>query len=212
MKKCSICKIEKAESDFYKRTSGKSSLRPYCKICANEKNKKWKEKNPERQKTLKKEWIEKNKENYLAKQREYARNNYAKNPEKEKERVKKWKEKNPERYKEIYIKCYKQNLEKNREKARRRSRNWYESNKEKALEYFKQNREKNKNKIKARYTLANALKNGKIMKSLNCDECKIKEKLQAHHHDYSKPLDVIWLCTTCHAKVHSKYFREDVKQ
>ena len=27
-------------------------------------------------------------------------------------------------------------------------------------------------------------------------------KVQAHHEDYTKPLEVTWLCSACHAKVH----------
>lgn len=34
-----------------------------------------------------------------------------------------------------------------------------------------------------------------------CEVCG-SEKAQAHHDDYSKPLDVRWLCTTHHAEWH----------
>ncbi len=30
-------------------------------------------------------------------------------------------------------------------------------------------------------------------------------KSEAHHHDYSKPLEVEWLCRQCHADLHRKY-------
>jgi ribosomal protein S27AE len=43
-----------------------------------------------------------------------------------------------------------------------------------------------------------------------CARCKIEKPLSAsvihgHHHDYSRPLDVEWLCGSCHAIRHRKY-------
>jgi len=28
--------------------------------------------------------------------------------------------------------------------------------------------------------------------------------LEAHHDDYSKPLDIQWMCTSCHKRHHAK--------
>lgn len=39
----------------------------------------------------------------------------------------------------------------------------------------------------------------------NCEECgKSKKKLHRHHEDYSKPLEIIVLCPSCHKKKHYK--------
>src|SRR5580704_4071150 len=36
---------------------------------------------------------------------------------------------------------------------------------------------------------------------LNCQRCGA-EKSEAHHPDYLKPLDVVWLCAPCHRFIH----------
>lgn len=46
----------------------------------------------------------------------------------------------------------------------------------------------------------NAIRDGRMTRQ-PCEVCG-NEKAQAHHDDYSKPLDVRWLCTTHHAEWH----------
>jgi hypothetical protein len=55
-------------------------------------------------------------------------------------------------------------------------------------------------KLKARHIVGYAIKSGRIIK---CPCCVCGSKVsQAHHDDYSKPLEVVWLCTTHHAEIH----------
>jgi hypothetical protein len=44
-----------------------------------------------------------------------------------------------------------------------------------------------------------ALKKGVLIKPKNCQRCNKEASLDAHHKDYNKPLDVVWLCRECHA-------------
>ncbi len=67
-------------------------------------------------------------------------------------------------------------------------------------------REFNKHKCAAHQHVVRALKNGKLSKPENCQVCGSQSKLNAHHHDYQLPLSVIWLCITCHRRIHSKHF------
>ena len=49
-----------------------------------------------------------------------------------------------------------------------------------------------------------AIKTGDIKKPSECQKCARKPKrIEGHHFDYSKPLDVIWLCASCHTKLHN---------
>jgi len=59
-------------------------------------------------------------------------------------------------------------------------------------------------KKKAHYLVKYALKRGDLKKPEKCSSCTMKKKTHAHHEDYSKPLKVIWLCASCHKKLHSK--------
>jgi hypothetical protein len=35
-----------------------------------------------------------------------------------------------------------------------------------------------------------------------CRVCGSLEKVEKHHEDYSKPLEVFWLCRPCHKSIH----------
>lgn len=57
-----------------------------------------------------------------------------------------------------------------------------------------------KEKISARKKVGHQLKIGRLSKK-PCSMCGNPE-VQAHHEDYSKPLDVIWLCRKHHFSIH----------
>ena len=54
---------------------------------------------------------------------------------------------------------------------------------------------------KARTAVGNALRDGRLVKG-PCEGCGEAEGVQAHHDDYSRPLDVRWLCRSCHGVEH----------
>ena len=60
----------------------------------------------------------------------------------------------------------------------------------------------NPKKYKAVYAVSNALRDGKITKAVQCENCGSNDKLEGHHHDYDKPLDVVWVCNPCHREIH----------
>ena len=58
-------------------------------------------------------------------------------------------------------------------------------------------------KNKARQAVARALASGVLLR-LDCEHCG-NPKSEAHHPNYSKPLDVVWLCLPCHRAEHGIY-------
>lgn len=54
--------------------------------------------------------------------------------------------------------------------------------------------------------VGNAIKNGTLVR-LPCERCG-NEKSLAHHEDYDKPLDVMWLCQPCHKQRHKELKEE----
>lgn len=101
---------------------------------------------------------------------------------------KKYREANREKRKE-YRKEYNQ-----RERTKQLVKKW-------TTEYRKT--EEYKIKRKARYTAYNALAYGNIMKK-PCSMCGCNNNIEIHHTDYTKPLQVTFLCRNCHMIIHGR--------
>ena len=64
-------------------------------------------------------------------------------------------------------------------------------------------------KHRAHRLVAEAMLSGKLQKPAHCERCPGRTRfLNAHHEDYSKPLQVVWLCRSCHALAHSGWARK----
>lgn len=62
-------------------------------------------------------------------------------------------------------------------------------------------------KDKARRDFHHALEAGRVIKPTECERCGARPRpydLHGHHADYSKPLEVEWLCRDCHEAEHHK--------
>lgn len=69
-------------------------------------------------------------------------------------------------------------------------------------EVLRRHRDKHPLAAKARAAVARAVRSGKLIRR-SCRVCGNK-KTTAHHEDYSKPLEVEWLCVTHHAEADIK--------
>jgi len=55
---------------------------------------------------------------------------------------------------------------------------------------------------KAHSAVTGARQRGKLTPK-PCNQCGADKRVDAHHDDYTKPLDVVWLCRKCHRKLHA---------
>lgn len=129
-----------------------------------------------------------------------------------------WRKKNIEKTKEYS----KKHREKNKDKidskrktpaARKKMlaaiKRWRLKNRKRYLENQKENKKINRFKINARFRVTNAIRRGKMIRGTKCEVCGKEGKMEAHHDDYKKPLEVKWLCDICHRHEHDKLL--DVK-
>lgn len=67
----------------------------------------------------------------------------------------------------------------------------------------------------AHESLHRAVKQGRLIRSKDCKSCGAnRRRIEGHHDDYKKPLVVVWLCGTCHKRMHaahSKSARRNVR-
>lgn len=61
--------------------------------------------------------------------------------------------------------------------------------------------------IRAYYLVYRAMQLGLLEREFDCEECNAPDpdvggSYHAHHKDYGKPLMVVWVCISCHKKIH----------
>jgi len=123
--------------------------------------------------------------------------------------IRKKKSYKPEKYQtEEFKEKNRKNSEKfrreNPEKASIQSRKWSEKNREKRRQYQEKSRKNNLEKRAVNEHLKRYVKKGLIERGSMCQDCNKEGKMEAHHIDYSKPLEVQWLCRRCHMKRHRR--------
>ena len=104
-----------------------------------------------------------------------------KNPTYMRNKSKEWRTKNPNYYKEW------------RKKHPHYMKNYFLSNPDRHF------------KSLSRSMFRAALLSGRVIPRTVCEKCEITKKIEAHHPDYTKPLEVIWLCNAHHKIEHRKY-------
>jgi len=180
MKICTKCKKEKETNKLnFIWITNKNRFQAQCRQCMNERAKELRNLKPKLPK----------------------KNRDKKPPEYFKEYRKKWIQENREHVRELAHKNYL----KNRDSVLARTKKWRQENKSKFKEMWDKSNKKNPHKRHARKLLNRCIDNGKIIKPNECSMCGNKSRIKAHHTDYSKPFEVQWLCSSCHAYIHRKF-------
>lgn len=102
----------------------------------------------------------------------------------DRERIKRWKAKDPEHARLLQLARVRRHALTHRDELRASTNKWRANNRE---------------KLAAHLAVAYALRKGKLVRQ-PC-WCGNQES-QAHHPDYSKKLEVIWLCQKHHKELH----------
>lgn len=134
--------------------------------------------------------------------KKYKHSHYIKDQNKYKERSKRQRELNSEQLKEYNHNYYR----KNKEVLIQKNKEYINTPKGKIIKkkcnknYFSS--PYNKMKHNARKKVLRAIESGKLIRPSKCELCGEELFCEAHHKDYNKPLEVIWLCKTCHENMH----------
>lgn len=89
---------------------------------------------------------------------------------------------------------YARNIDERRAKRREQVRAWRARNPDWREKYAKQR--------KASRDVTNAVRDGRLIRQ-PCEVCGA-DKVEGHHLDYDKTLEVIWLCPTHHREAHRR--------
>jgi len=180
LKKCSKCKEEKPLTEYTKLRTSRDGLQPLCSPCKKAASKRYYAANIEAI-------------------RKKDRDRYAADPNKRKASVERWRAANPEESRA----ATRRSRAKHKDKRMAECRAWYAANKDKAQAQKAQYRLAFPEQKRAQGAVERAVANGRLSRPVVCSACNMPhERIEGHHEDYTRPLDVIWLCKPCHRKVH----------
>jgi len=83
-----------------------------------------------------------------------------------------------------------------------KKREWRIANADKVRKYRRDYYKNNTDKVRAHMAVMSAVKEG-VLTPGQCEVCGSTKYVDGHHDDYSKPLDVRWLCRLHHKEVHA---------
>ena len=164
-KQCTLCKEEKALSEFYKNVATKDGKCYRCKACTYQLGEKWRLNMTDKQRQAKNATTRKFREKQRRAQGIRPRARSA--------------------FKAKYVghrQPYTQEQKDHRRELAKATRG---------------------EQLAATMKLRRAVKRGVLVRPDMCGACSFVGKIEAHHKDYTKPLDVIWLCRACHVALHS---------
>ena len=201
MRLCTLCDTKKLESEFNRKSKTKNTGQ--CKKCISKYQKKFRGENKESIKRYRVEYKGKNYEKLLEKKRAYYQNNKEKLKKSGKEYYKKNKETISIKQTEYYYK--------NKGKVKDRAKKFKENNrdyvKEVNAKYGYKYKRENRVKVNNHTKVSRAIKKG-ILTRGSCLLCIFRKgkinnhKIEGHHPDDTKSLDVIWLCKEHHQETH----------
>lgn len=84
-------------------------------------------------------------------------------------------------------------------RERERKRKWRNANQEALRAQQRAWKARNREKIRANKAVYKAVMRGELVNPGRCSQCGGGGLIDAHHEDYTRVLDVIWLCRMCHA-------------
>ena len=63
-------------------------------------------------------------------------------------------------------------------------------------------RDNHPDRMEAMAQVQEAVRRGLLRRASKCLFCDRRTRTQGHHEDYSKPYEVLWVCASCHKKIH----------
>lgn len=118
--------------------------------------------------------------------------------------MREWYAKNPEKHRTIKLRTY----TKNREKVLANTKAYARAHPEIRAKGQVNYRAKYPLKNRAHQLVNSLFRSRRIVKQ-PCRICGNNTKVEAHHDDYSRPLDVEWLCETHHKAWHRVFIAEN---
>lgn len=106
-----------------------------------------------------------------------------------KARTNKFRLENPDKWRAIRHRT----INKNKEKISKYYKEWYSKN----------GRYRDSKKTNAHALVKKAVKEGVLHRPKLCSKCNETGRIEGHHKDYYKPLEVEWLCNRCHRIIHT---------